>query len=374
MQDPPKGNPFFIAYMAELMSEKSPTSLSLKKATDANRGTTSARLQKIRLALKVENVGDISFLYPESVYADPLKKIEHLPVYLNMYGTGRDEWLSDFVSCFKTISNKFLETIYNSHKIVDYLNIKVNVCEALRGLHRTKMKKVKGRQVSVTITPNRPSARVEILSDEERMYLKAVEGKFTAYENKLAEYKEGCKLLDIGKVRLSLKRLIDQQWELISKISPVLAPRTKALSSLAKMYLKKADISKQVIADICARITMDASDVDLKLIRALHIFELANKIATIKGDLAQAYGTFSFREGKLECELISCSPGQAKLILGDLQMLGIDTSTYDIMKVQSSASKSKKKETSKPKSERKEKPGSGTKQTSSSEDSDKGDE
>jgi len=317
---------FFLGYSTELFATEAPTSLTLKKSTDSNKGTTSARLLKLRTALRDERLTDISFLLPDSIYADPVKRIEHLTVYLNRGLLTEGENNLTFVSSFKSIVSKYAEAYARDISIPAYLDIKIHVSEVVKGLHRRVKRKVRGKEILVTITPNRPSRRVEILTSEEQQLIEGCEGVFTAYENKISNLtKNYVKIRDVLTVRAELSTLINKQWELVRKISPVLSPRSKILSELIKKELKKNDLTKQNISEVMSRLASDPSDYDLKVFRSLNIIEVANRVCSINNEKVSTYGFFEFKGGKLAFSQLTTTASTVKAVLSILHLLGIET-------------------------------------------------
>jgi len=342
---------FFLGYSTELFSDKAPQSLTLKKSTDSNKGTTAARLLKLRTSLRDEKLSDISFLLPDSIYADTAKRIEHLTVFLHRGLQQQGEYNLTFVSSFKSVVSKYVAGYSSTLGVTEYLDIKIHVSEVIKGLHRKIKRRIKGRETLVTITPNRPSKRVEILSPEEQKMIESCEGVFQAYENKIKNLTHTyVKIRDVKATRDELSSLIAKMWDLVRKMSPVLSPRSKILSELIKKELKKNDLTKQNISEVLSRISSDASEYDLKVFRALNVIEVANRVCSINNEKVGTYGYFEFRNEQLRFQQMTVTDTTAKAVISVLNLISIDTSDREVMsfnvipsKVRQSDKKSKPK-------------------------------
>jgi hypothetical protein len=107
---------------------------------------------------------------------------------------------------------------------------------AIKGLHRQKKKRIKGKEKSVTIKPNRPSSRIEILHDCEKNYLEALEAdKWDHYNTATKPYiKSGVPLRAIPRIRLDIASLLEEMWSVVRTGSTLLSRRRKCVAKYAK--------------------------------------------------------------------------------------------------------------------------------------------
>jgi hypothetical protein len=127
---------------------------------------------------------------------------------------------------------------------------------------------VKGRKVSQTVTPNRPSKRVELYWKSEIRIVKEFEKPFDDYEELCSQIinDKGVKAKDFINVRKEFRVLINKCWEIVQKFSPVISPRNKSLVSLSKDLRidRTGTLTKQIVDSVYKRVI---EDVDLFLER-----------------------------------------------------------------------------------------------------------
>jgi len=95
----------------------------------------------------------------------------------------------------------------------------------------------KGREVRSPVHPHRPSERLEVFSEGEKMLISRSEDCFTAYEEELAKYKDTqfVPISELHDFRQNLKVLINKCWEVVQQYT---APLTKR-RTIAYTYISK---------------------------------------------------------------------------------------------------------------------------------------
>jgi len=232
---------FWKAFMKELFREKSPEKLSFSSASDAERGTSAARSEMAKVYLKeLKQTHLLSYLSPAIHTEVGNKTIEWLSVYLGKIGAEWDTESKKNVSQFlrQTFSD-IAEKRY--HIFRDTVQaVKVPISEVMKDLHK-KVERKEGRtKKMVTVQPNRPSRRAEVLFEFELKFLEDEEETFDAYTEKIKTITEekGVSLSKLEEERRTIKSLILKNWEVVNRTSALLTSRAKVLSE----YLKEYDV------------------------------------------------------------------------------------------------------------------------------------
>jgi hypothetical protein len=285
LTEPADSVKFLSAFMRELTSND--VKYRFKRGTEANKGTAAARLIKLRAALVSVRKPELTAYLPDSLYENPEKRIEFLPTYLTMCGSaGKNVYIERAVSTWRQLCNEYTTKLL-SKDFTKLLDVKIPTGEALKGLHRSKTIRQGNKNTSRTLPPNRPSNRIEILSAEERLFIKHIErNSFDMYDNliKEANAQDGVCLKDLESFRLRAHRYINDSWALVTRLSPILTPRAKALLAISKELLndKSSGLTGQKVLQITSAIAESDSDFDLKHLKALKLSNLIEKICEIE--------------------------------------------------------------------------------------------
>jgi virulence-associated protein VagC len=119
----------------------------------------------------------------------------------------------------------------------DDIDYEIPLGVALEGIHRTKKIKERGREKVTTLHPRRPSERIEIFSEGEKLLIRPHETPFDHYEELLKPYQEAQKvsIKDVLELRLKAKRIINNAWEVVQNYTaPLTKRRTVAFTYISK--------------------------------------------------------------------------------------------------------------------------------------------
>jgi hypothetical protein len=285
--------------MREWLHSEGKWTLNFKSTTDAQRGTSAARLIKVRYALTTINQPDLVQFLPDSIYVDKERKREFLPYYLQMFGgKGKNPHIERMIGTFRQLLQMFLRQKFKGDEIHRILSLQVSSAAALEGLHRRMKRVVKGKQKMHTKTPHRPSKRIEILTSAERKLLQEVEAAFDQYEALMVEkkYEKGIPLNHLNAYRVAASQLVKQQWELIQRISPVLAPRTRLLNKIIKQETNKKEMTKMNLSQSLGLLSEHLEDVNVRELLQLSPLSLIEKIKEIQGETVRTKLTFKLTQ------------------------------------------------------------------------------
>lgn len=228
---------FWKAMMKELMRAEAPESLSFKGATDAERGTSAARAEFMKIYLtSIKKTHLLNYVSPALYTQVGQNTMEWFTVYLNKAGGITDATTKkSFATCLKqVISGIASERFSLWRESVECF--KAPTSEAMKGLHRVKEVKEGRNKKMVPLHPNRPSERASVLFEWEKNYLKSIEGPFDLYKEIVADLQKesGVLLGQLESFRSQIKTCINDMWTVIQKSSAVLTAREKALAALVK--------------------------------------------------------------------------------------------------------------------------------------------
>jgi hypothetical protein len=235
-----KDSQFWKAFLKELMREEAPEALKFKISSDAERGTTCARLEILKHYLKGNNQMALFRFISEHCYAKDVAgpDTEWLSVYLNSGLGGLQSNIKRSVgSVFKSIISDIAGFRYSRFKAVAE-SYKAPMSLVMEGLHRTKEVGAGAKKRKVTVHPNRPSERAGVLFEWEDRFLKANEKAFDRLKERMESIQKqsGVLLLEIPKFRADVKRDIEECWTSMQKYARILTSREKALAALVKEY------------------------------------------------------------------------------------------------------------------------------------------
>jgi len=278
---------FFLAFYTEFKRPLEDLKFSFKGANASQRGTSSARLHILRTFLDRKGVPEMLSSLPSCLYLEAKDKKEYFPYYTHrLGGKGKNDAVSALLACFKKAIAVQLTGIAWEN-FPNFASYSVPFGSAISGLHRTKSVVDKKTRVAklVSLTPNRPSGRIEVLTEAENSFLLSCENAFTRYEELVSKHKtKGVLWHDFKAVRKEANSLIAAQWETIGQVSPKLSFRTKALGKLiSKEIGKKADITKNNISVVLALIS-EHPDEYVDEIRELSPYHLVAFAQAVRGE------------------------------------------------------------------------------------------
>lgn len=126
---------------------------------------------------------------------------------------------------------------------------------ALEGLHKTKKTKVKGVVKTEVKKPKRPSKRVEVYLEAERLILKQEEKSFDQYSSYVKSLPEGIAAVDLPAIRLEVARLIRECWLTVEKSSAIITKRRAILLANGSDKKNDKDLTKAKVEKAIAEIS-----------------------------------------------------------------------------------------------------------------------
>jgi hypothetical protein len=145
---------------------------------------------------------------------------------------------------------------------------------AMEGLHRTRVIQDKGRQKTTIIHPNRPSQRIEIVSQGESKMVESDEIAFDNHKTLLDGFKE-TQMVEISRVidlRKALKQSISNCWEVVQRYTaPLTKRRTVAMTYLSKRGKGSVNLNKQAWNDLLDTIRDKGDRKDINLFAPLEL-------------------------------------------------------------------------------------------------------
>jgi REP element-mobilizing transposase RayT len=209
------------------------------------KGAAQAKLIILQKTLKGAYV-DVSNFLPDFLFNE--KRARRLDMECSAIATSQKSNLHQLPNCIIQLVHMWLKFEAGGRWSTLALTYKVSTPLILEGLHRTKIEKLKGKDIVRTKKPKRPSKRIEVLCNAEREILLKDENVFEDYKSYL---KKLDKDVDIDKIKLQrdhIKDLITQMWTIVERYSaPLTKRRTILVAHLNEAQRKKMDFNKAFI-------------------------------------------------------------------------------------------------------------------------------
>jgi len=304
---------FWKAMMKELMRDDPPESLSFRGSNSAERGTSAARSEYMKIYLKnIKKTHLLNYVSPALYTKAGANTVEWFTVYLQKAGgLAETTQKKSFASCMKQVISEIAMTRFSIWSQV-VISFNAPTSEVMKGLHRTKTVK-EGRSTKIVpLHPNRPSERAGVLFEWEKLYLQKIEKPFDDYRDIVADLQKesGVSVSKIEDLRTLLKGLINEQWTVVQKNTAVLTAREKALAALVKedgvgngkatkenfklfmANLRNHRLVGEDITKLCSRIKLfgllreiASGTAEVVLADATRVQQVANQLIIIRGEI-----------------------------------------------------------------------------------------
>jgi len=189
---------------------------------------------------------DVQNFLPSFLFSE--RGTKRLDLELSALAVGPKSNLSKLQILFPRLIGLSLETTLGAKWSNFARSFKVPTPMILEGLHRSKIIKEKGKDVTLTKKPKRPSKRIEVLSVQEANILTRLETPFDEYKNYLEHIGNEVDIDKIRIVRAKVSKLIQDMWKVVERVSaPLTKRRTALVSHMTDNERKKLNINKGFI-------------------------------------------------------------------------------------------------------------------------------
>jgi hypothetical protein len=241
---------FFKAFFNTLTREPNEgEKITFKSKNDSARGASAAKY----CLLKESTIDKQALTFLPEQATESEKRLNILSTYLSkLSGREGPESLKRYISTYKFLIDQYCQSVALAKWKAPIDNYTIPVGTALAGLHKTKKVQttVNRKKITktVTVNPNRPSQRIEVLSEAEKEIISYDERSFKSYKDLLTLPDGESVIINLNNVisiRKKAKSLITEMWNVVQKWSPLLTKRMKLYNS----YIKSAQLPEYMNAE-----------------------------------------------------------------------------------------------------------------------------
>lgn len=264
----PTEKEFFYAFFRVILRKPAENeSFTFNFDTPQQRGAAQAKLIILQRALGSQ-YNNIKDFLPKNLFGD--KGTSKLDLEINAKAKSKES----HINVVKETLRKLIAQYLKFHQSAEWFNLalgyRIPVALALEGLHKSKTVKVKNRVETQIKKPKKPSKRIEVYLESERIVLSKLEEGFAKYSEYVKSLpKEGISASEIVNVRTTVRTMIASCWSIVERTSAIITKRRAPLLAEGSEKRNDKDLTKAKV------------DKALEMLRQKPLHESWETLATI---------------------------------------------------------------------------------------------